>query len=188
MLACLALSIKRYGSRVKWSNPGNGAAPSQHFGAVAIENGAYWSSSTKVTNFTFYLLLQIFKTMEKSEFRVLIKHCILMEKIQSQQSSGLISVIWTLFRRKTWLRGGILILNVVGQTQIMLNDQVAQIRQLSGKTQKNFTNSFWPIVNLNFCEVEELKISKWSVFIVLLEYLSRRKLCSKWVSHLLAID
>ena len=28
MLPCLTLSIIRYGSRVKWSNPGNGVTPS----------------------------------------------------------------------------------------------------------------------------------------------------------------
>ena len=42
---CLTLSIIRYESRVKWSNPGKG---------VAIENGAFGSPSTTVTNFYFY--------------------------------------------------------------------------------------------------------------------------------------
>ena len=40
----LALSIMRYGSRVKWSNP-------VHLGVVAIEKGAFGSPLTKVTNF-----------------------------------------------------------------------------------------------------------------------------------------
>ena len=34
---CLTLIIIWYGSRAKWSNPGNGAAPSQHLGVVAIK-------------------------------------------------------------------------------------------------------------------------------------------------------
>ena len=93
------------------------------------------------------VLLEIFKTMEKSEFRVLIYHCIQMGKILFKQSNGLISVIRTLLRRKQRLRGGMLILNAVVQTQMMRNAQVAQIWQLSRKTAKNSTNSFWPIVN-----------------------------------------
>ena len=52
------------------------------------------------------LLLQIFKTLEKSEFRVLIKHCFLMGKIIFKKNSGLISVIRTLLRWKQWVRGG----------------------------------------------------------------------------------
>ena len=37
----------------KWSNPGNGVAPSLHLGVVAIEKGTFALPSTKVTNFTF---------------------------------------------------------------------------------------------------------------------------------------
>ena len=44
--------------------------------------------------------MPIFKTIEKSEFHVLIKHCFLMGK-----SNGLISVIRTLLCWKQWLRG-----------------------------------------------------------------------------------
>ena len=36
--------------------------------------------------------------------------------------------------------------------------------------------------------VEELKISEGSVFIILHEHLSMRKLCSKWVGHLLTVN
>ena len=35
---------------------------------------------------------------------------------------------------------------------------------------------------------EELKISEGSVFTILHEHLSMRKLCSKWVLHLLTVD
>ena len=42
---------------------------------------------------------------------------------------------------------------------------------------------------LNLREIaEELKISESSVFTILHEYLSMRKLCSKWVLALLTID
>ena len=42
----------RLGSRVKWSNPGNGVEPSQHLGIVALEKGAFESPSTTGANFT----------------------------------------------------------------------------------------------------------------------------------------
>ena len=42
---------------------------------------------------------------------------------------------------------------------------------------------------LKLCEiVEELKISEGSVFTILHEHLSMRKLCSKWVQRLLTVD
>ena len=43
----------KVGIKVKWSNPGNGVAPSLHLGVVAIEKGAFGSLSTKVANFTY---------------------------------------------------------------------------------------------------------------------------------------
>ena len=46
MPPCLILSILRYVSRVKWSNPENGVAP------FPIERGAFGLPSTKVANFT----------------------------------------------------------------------------------------------------------------------------------------
>ena len=41
-------------SRVKWSNPGKGVKPypTPRF-LIAIENGAFWSPSTTVANFTY---------------------------------------------------------------------------------------------------------------------------------------
>ena len=44
MLPCLTLSIIRYGSRVKWSNPGNGFAPSS-----TPQCSSYWKGSLQVT-------------------------------------------------------------------------------------------------------------------------------------------
>ena len=40
----LTLSIIRYGSRVKWSNPGNGVAPSP-----TPQGGGYWKGNLRVT-------------------------------------------------------------------------------------------------------------------------------------------
>ena len=88
-----------------------------------------------------------------------------------------------------------LTLNVIEQTQMMVNAQVAQIRQMSRKrypppkkTNKNKTkkNTLFKIVKTN-CKLklheiaEELKISEGSVFLILHEHLSMIKLCSKWV-------
>ena len=56
MPPCLTLSIIRYGSRVKWSNPKKGVHPPLHLGLVVIEKGAFGSPSTMVANFTFCLM------------------------------------------------------------------------------------------------------------------------------------
>ena len=120
--------------------------------------------------------MQIFKTMEKSEFYVLIKHCFLMRKILFKQSNSLISVIWTLLHQKQQLKGGMLTLNVVIQTQMMLNTQ---------KLYKIILTDH----KLKLCEItEELKISESNEFTILHEHLSMRKLCSKWVLPLLTVD
>ena len=54
MLSCLTLSIIRYVSTVKWSNPGNGLAPPLHLGVVAIEKGTFGLPSTTVANFAYF--------------------------------------------------------------------------------------------------------------------------------------
>ena len=53
---CLTLSIIRYGSRVKWSNPGL-----LHLGVVAIKKGAFGLPLTTVINFTFYTIMYTLK-------------------------------------------------------------------------------------------------------------------------------
>ena len=42
ILLCLTLSIIRYGSRVKWSNPGNGVAPSPTPWCSSYWKGSLW--------------------------------------------------------------------------------------------------------------------------------------------------
>ena len=54
MPLCLTLIVIRYGSKVKWSNPGNGVVPSPTAGLVAIEKGAFRSPLTMAANFTIY--------------------------------------------------------------------------------------------------------------------------------------
>ena len=59
MPSCLTLSIIRYGSRVKWSNPKKGVAPSP-----TPYCSSYRKGSLQVTldyGHQLYLLLQIFK-------------------------------------------------------------------------------------------------------------------------------
>ena len=55
ILDAALLCTIRWGSRVKWSNPGNGVAPSLHLGIIAIEKGAFKSLLTMVTNFTLII-------------------------------------------------------------------------------------------------------------------------------------
>ena len=63
MPPCLALSIIRYGSRVKWSNLGKRVA---HFLTLrcSIENGAFGSPLTIIANFTYiYIYIYIYITV-----------------------------------------------------------------------------------------------------------------------------
>ena len=78
-----------------------------------------------------------------------------------------------------------LTLNVVVQTQMILKTQVAQIWQLSQKHHKLVLADH----KLKLCEIaEQLKISEPSVFTILYELLSMRKLYSKWVPRLFTVD
>ena len=141
------------------------------------------------------LLLQFFKTMEKSAFHVLIKHCFQMGKKNcSSKANNLINVIQTLLHWKKLLRGGMLTLNTYRhkyshiQTQMMLNAQFTQIWQLSWKNTKKLHNLILADRKLKLCEIaEELKISEGSVFTILHGHLSMGKLCSKWVLRLLTV-
>ena len=84
--------------------------------------------------------------MEKSEFRVLIKHCFLMGK-DTVKAKQWLECYSDTTPSKQQLRGGMLTLNAVVQTQMMLSTQVIQIWQLSWNTLKKTPNLFWPIVN-----------------------------------------
>ena len=72
---------------------------------------------------------------------------------------------------------------------MILNAQVIQIWQLSRKTPKNYHKLVLADRKLKLREIaEELKISEGSVFIILHQHLSMRKLYSKWVLSLLTVD
>ena len=72
---------------------------------------------------------------------------------------------------------------------MMLNSQVVQIQQLSQKTPKKLCKLVLVNHKLKLCEIaEELKILEGSVFTILHEHLSMRKLGSKWELRLLTVD
>ena len=72
---------------------------------------------------------------------------------------------------------------------MMLNTQIAQIRQSSQKTLKKLHKLVLAVCKFKLHEIaKELKISEGSIFTILHEHLSMRKLCSKWVLRLLTVD
>ena len=56
---CIILSIKMYGSRVKWSNLEKGVVPSFTLALVANVKGAFQSPLTTITNFTLQYILAV---------------------------------------------------------------------------------------------------------------------------------
>ena len=133
--------------------------------------------------------MQIFKTMEKSEFHVLIKLCFLMGKniVQAKQwldkcysdSAPLETMIkrwYTDFKHSRtdtndaecsgYTNSAVVLENTKKLHKLILVDHKLKLHEIA----------------------EELKISEGSVFTILHEHLSMRKLCSKWVSHLLTVD
>ena len=129
--------------------------------------------------------MQIFKTIEKSECRVLIKHCFLMGKILFKQSNALISYLYSALLEtmvKRWYADF-----KRGRTDT--ND--AEIQQLSRKIQPPHQKKLKLVLadrKLKLHEIaEEVKISEGSVFSLLHEHLSMKKLCSKWVLRLLTV-
>ena len=66
MSPCLTLSVIRYVSRVKWSNPRKGVVPHQHLDVVAIEKGAFWSYSTTVANYFLSDIICNFRKWKKN--------------------------------------------------------------------------------------------------------------------------
>ena len=126
------------------------------------------------------LLLQIFKSMEKSEFHVLIKHCFLMEKILFKQSNGLMSVIWTLLS-ETMVQRCYADFKCGGTDT---NDAECSGCPNSAVDPENIKKLHKLILanhKLKLHEIAaEMKISEGSVFTILHEHLLMRKLCSKW--------
>ena len=127
--------------------------------------------------------------MEKSEFLVFIKHYFLMEKntVQVKQwldkcysdSAPSETTVWRWYadfkcgRRDT----------KNAENSARLNSLV--VPENTQKLRKHLLTDH----KLKLCEItEELKISEGSVFTILNERLSMRKLCSKWVQRLLTVN
>ena len=72
--------------------------------------------------------LDILKTMDSKQFRVLIYHCFWMKKTHCKRSNGLKSATGILLHKKQPFVGGMLSLNVVVQTLMMLNTSAGQMR------------------------------------------------------------
>ena len=125
----------------------------------------------------------------------MIKHCFLMreggiwvKQSKAKQSNGFISVIQTLLCQKQWLRGGMLTLNVVVQTHDAECSGCPDLAVVLENTKK-LCKLVLVDHKLKLHEIaEELGIPESSIFTILHEQLSMRKLCSKWVLHLLTVD
>ena len=104
MPPCLTLSIIRYGTRIKWSNPGKGVAPSTTPWCSSYRNG-----SLQVTlangHQLYFLLLPVKKLRLKSEWGFLVFLCVATIKISSYISSPWLRLrsFWsTPVERNTW--------------------------------------------------------------------------------------
>ena len=135
------------------------------------------------------LLLQIFKTMEKSEFCVLINHCILMGKntVQEKQrldkyyldSAPLEAMV------KRWYADFKCGCTDTNDAERSDHPNLTAVPENTLKLHKLVLADH----KLKLHEIgEELKISEGSVFTILHKHFSIRKLCSKWVLHLLTVD
>ena len=101
MLPCLTLSIIRYGSRIKWSNPGNRVAPSP-----TLQCSSYWKGSLQVAldyscHFTLLLLQMKNADLQREVyFLKLIIKCPKMPFFKMIQETDF-HPIWN--NRKLWL-------------------------------------------------------------------------------------
>ncbi len=97
-----------------------------------------------------------------------------------KQSNSLISVIQTLLHQKQRIRGS----TDTNDAKCSGHPNSAEFRKY-----KKFYKLVLADHKLKLCEIaEELKISEGSIFTILHEHLSMRKLCSKWVPRLLIVD
>ena len=145
--------------------------------------------SLQITVIQVKLLLHIFKTMENSEFRVLIEHCFLMGKNTVQAKQWLDKCVSDFAPSETTVKRWYADFKR-GHTDT--NDAKRSGCSNSAVVQEN-TKKLHELVladcKWKLCEIaEELKISEGSVFTILHEHLSIRKLCPKWVSCLLTVD
>ena len=134
-------------------------------------------------------LLQIFKTMEKFEFRVLIKHCFLMGKKYVQAKQWLDKCYLDSALSETMVKRWY---TDIKRSRTDTNDAESSGHPnlaVALETTKKLHKLVLAYRKLKLREIaEELKISEGSEFTILHKHLSIRKLCSKWVPHLLTVD
>ena len=106
----------------------------------------------------------IFKTIDKKEFRVLIKHWFLMGKNTVEAKQWLDKSYGDSAPRKSTIID--VLKNITKVHKIVLADRKLKLREIA----------------------DTLKISKGSVFTILHESLGMRELYSKWVPSLLTYD
>ena len=133
--------------------------------------------------------MQIFKTMGKSEFYVLIKHRFLMGKNTVQAKQWLSKCYSDSVLLKTTVKRWYADFKCSSKNT---NDAECSGHPNLAVVPEN-TKKFHKLVlanhKLKLCKIaEELKISEGSVFTILHEHLSMRKLCSKWLLCLLTVD
>ena len=147
-----------------------------------------WIISLQITVLKLKLLLQIFKTMEESEFCVLRKHCFLMGKNTVQA--------------KQWI-GKFYLDSAPSETMVKrwyadfkcdrtdTNDAKCSDHPNSAVVLEN-TKKLHKLIladrKLKLREIAEELILEGIVFTILHEHLSIRKLCTKWVLDLLTVN
>ena len=121
--------------------------------------------------------MQIFKTMKKSEFRVLIKQWLDKSYSDSAPSETRVKKWYADFK--------------LGRTDINDAERSGHPNSVvvPESIKKKLHNLFLADRKLKLRKIAEaLKISEGNIFTILHEYLSMRKLCSKWVLRLITVD
>ena len=128
--------------------------------------------------------------MEKSEFHVLIKHCFQMGKnpVKAKQwlDKSYLDSALSVTMVKRWYADFKCSCADTNNAERSSRQNLAVV----WKTLKKLCIHKLVLANheLKLYDItKELKISKGSVFTILYEYLSMRKLCSKWVQHFLTV-
>ena len=98
MLPCLTLSIIRYGSRVKWSNPGKGVAPFPTPRCSSYWKGSVWVNLDCSYQLYFFLLisfLSVFLLLNNDQYEFLFSQLFWLNEFSSICASclGLVSLL-----------------------------------------------------------------------------------------------
>ena len=133
--------------------------------------------------------MKIFKTIKNSEFCVLIKHCFLMGKNTVQAKQWLdkcyLDSAPSEATVKSWYADFKCGCTDINDAEHSSHPNLAVVPENTKKLHKLVLANH----KLKLCGIaEEVKISEGSVFTILHEHLSMRKLCSKWLPRLLTVN